>query len=156
MTERSVRMLAELDERARPAFGDFLGRLDADMGDDRYLVYEGRRSAKVQEAYYAQGRESLGVVNALRKAAGLYALRSERDNYKITWTLRSKHIEGLAMDVVPVDGAGNPTWDLAHYRSEFQAIRDRGFEAGLECGADWPESQRDWPHYELKQGKGAA
>jgi len=150
MTQRSIRMLAELDPSAQIVFEGFLKRLDAEIGDDRYIVFEGRRKTAVQEAYYAQGRKPLGEVNALRNIAGLYALRSEKDNYQITWTLKSKHIDGLAMDVLPVDGVGNPTWDLVHYRKTFQEIRDCGFAAGLICGADWPAPNTDWPHYELR------
>jgi len=148
MTERSKKMLDELDERAQPVFLMFLKYLDNALGDDRYIIFEGRRTVAVQKAYYAQGRELLATVNELRKKAGLYLLRSERDNYPITWTLNSKHIEGLAMDVLPVDGAGNPTWDLAHYKDQFDSIRYCGEKAGLVCGADWP--QADWPHYETK------
>jgi hypothetical protein len=147
-------MLSELAPAARPAFENFLSQLDAALGEERYVVFEGRRSAEAQAAYFAQGREPLGKVNAMRNAAGLYSLRSERDNYKITWTLKSKHIEGLAMDVLPTDGAGNPTWDLAHYRQTFEMIRDRAAAAGLECGADWYAPQTDWPHYQLKKERG--
>ena len=150
MTERSKRMIEELDLRAQPVFEQFLNSLDKELGGDQYVVFEGRRSTAVQEAYYAQGRNTLEAVNALRKKAGLYLLRSERDNYQITWTLKSKHIEGLAMDVLPVNGAGNPTWDLGHFRKFFEIIRDCGRYAGLECGADWPDPQKDWPHYQLK------
>jgi peptidoglycan L-alanyl-D-glutamate endopeptidase CwlK len=142
-------MLGEIDPKAQPAFGLFLGLLDEKLGDRLYMVYEGRRRKEVQEAYYAQGRKGLDEVNALRKAAGLYLLRYPADNYTITWTLESKHIAGLAMDVVPVDGAGNPTWDLAHFWPAFEKIRDCGREAGLICGADWPAPRADWPHYEF-------
>ena len=149
MTERSKRMLAGLDPQVRPKFEEFLGRVDKALGEEQYIVYEGRRSQQVQEAYFAQGRKTLDEVNALRKAAGLYLLRGEKDNYAITWTLKSKHLDGLAMDVVPADGAGNPTWDLAHYRQAFEAIRDCGFAAGLVCGADWAAPKTDWPHFEV-------
>ena len=148
MTERSSRMLKDLDLRAQPVFENFLRYLDEALGENQYIVFEGRRSVKTQEAYYAQGRKSLEEVNALRKQAGLYLLRSEKDNYTITWTLKSKHIEGLAMDVLPVDGKGNPTWDLAHFQPQFNIIRNCGKEAGLICGADWKPA--DWPHYEIK------
>jgi peptidoglycan L-alanyl-D-glutamate endopeptidase CwlK len=141
-------MLAELDGRAQPRFEQFLNRLDEALGETQYVVFEGRRSAAVQEAYYAQGRKPLEEVNALRKLAGLYLLRSEQDNYTITWTLKSRHLEGLAMDVLPVNGDGSPTWDLAHFRIKFETIRGCGRAVGLECGADWP--QTDWPHYEIR------
>jgi len=150
MTDRTKRMISELSPAAQHEFTEFARRLDAMLDDSQYIVYEGRRSVRVQEAYYAQGRKPLEEVNYLRNIAGLYLLRSERDNYVITWTLKSKHIDGLAMDVLPVDGAGNPTWDLTHYLRKFEEIRDCGRAAGLECGADWPAPQTDWPHYELK------
>ena len=150
MTERSMRMLADLDEKARPKFEDMLARLDKELGEERYIAFEGRRSVKKQEAYHAQGREPLEKVNALRQEAGLYLLRSEQDNYMITWTLKSVHVEGLAMDIVPTDGAGEPTWDLAHFWSAYETIRNCGRAAGLECGADWPAPKTDWPHYQIK------
>lgn len=147
MTDRSVRMLGELDKRAQPKFKDFLYKLDTVLGEDQFIVHEGIRKKIVQEAYYAQGREKLEAVNEKRNTAGLYLLRSENDNYIITWTLKSKHIDGLAMDVVPVNGKGDPTWDMAHFWNKFTAIRDCGKEAGLVCGADWKTP--DWPHYEI-------
>ena len=150
MTERTLQMLAQLVPQAIPVFDYFFRNLDTAIGDDQYIVFEGRRTVEIQDAYYAQGRENLSMVNGLRKMAGLYLLRSDKDNYKITWTRKSKHIEGLAMDVLPGDGAGKPTWDLAHYRKVFEAIRDAGRKTGLECGADWPDPETDWPHYEIK------
>jgi hypothetical protein len=147
MTEQSVKKLAELSSAAQPIFKEFLNLLDAELGDDRYVVFEGRRSPAVQEAYYAQGREPLESVNKKRTAAGLYLLRSERDNYIITWTLKSKHIDGLAIDVVPTDGTGNPTWDLAHYSKTFETIVGCGNKAGLTCGVNF--STPDWPHYQI-------
>jgi hypothetical protein len=149
MTERTIKMLNELDKKAQPKFAQFLESLDEAIGDDQYIVFEGRRTVRVQEAYYAQGRKSLEEVNELRKIAGLWLLRSEKDNRVITWTLKSKHIEGLAMDVLPVNSAGNPTWDLAHFRPVFEKIRDCGRSAGLVCGADWAAPQTDWPHYQI-------
>ena len=143
-------MVGELDPAAQPIFEMFFGLLDETIGDVRYLAFEGLRKMIVQEAYFAQGRQALAEVNVLRTAAGLYLLRSERDNYIITWTLKSKHIDGKAMDVLPTDGAGNPTWDLAHYINIFKLIRECGRDAGLECGADWPKPNTDWPHYQIK------
>jgi hypothetical protein len=125
--------------------------LDRTLGEDAYIAFEGLRSKETHTAYYAQGREPLAAVNALRKAAGLYLLASEKQNYKITWSMASKHLKGEAMDIVPAQPNGEPTWDLARYRKQFEAIRDAGRSAGLLCGADWPEPQRDWPHYETKE-----
>jgi hypothetical protein len=151
MTERSKKMIGLLKPEARQRFTEMCGILDETLGDDAYIIFEGVRTGVVQAAYFAQGRESLESVNEKRKAAGLYLLTLEKQNYKITWTMKSKHLEGLAMDILPATPDGQPTWDLAHYRRQFEMIRDAGREAGLVCGADWPEAQRDWPHYEVKE-----
>jgi hypothetical protein len=152
MTERSKRMLALLRPEARQRFTSMCERLDKSLGDDAYIIFEGVRTEKVQTAYFAQGREPLEEVNKKRKDAGLYLLTSEKQNYKITWTMNSKHLKGLAMDILPVKPDGDATWDIAHYRRQFELIRDAGRSAGLICGADWPEAQRDWPHYEVREG----
>ena len=149
MTEKSKKMLAELDEKAQPVFKFFLELLDTALGEDQYIIFEGRRSTAVQAAYFAQGREPLDVVNRLRQAAGLYLITEAGNKNKITWTMQSNHIDGLAMDVLPVDSRGLPTWDLAHYRKQFEIIRNNGKEAGLVCGADWSPNA-DWPHYEIR------
>jgi peptidoglycan L-alanyl-D-glutamate endopeptidase CwlK len=145
-------MVELLKPEAQQRFTDMCGILDKTLGDDDYIIFEGVRTEAVQAAYFAQGRDPLEEVNRARKDAGLYLLTSETQNYKITWTMKSKHLEGLAMDILPVQPNGEPTWDLAHYRRQFELIRDAGREAGLVCGADWPEPQRDWPHYEVKEG----
>jgi peptidoglycan L-alanyl-D-glutamate endopeptidase CwlK len=150
MTERTKKMIAELRPAARDAFTKMCAAIDVTLGDNLYIIFEGLRTRAKQEAYYAQGRETLEQVNEKRRAAGLYLLSNEKQNRKITWTLNSKHLDGLAMDILPVDGKGNPTWDLAHYRQQFETIRDAGRAAGLECGADWPDAQKDWPHYQVK------
>jgi hypothetical protein len=150
MTERTKKKIAELDRRAQPVFLAMCEKLDAALGDDAYIVFEGRRTAAAQEAYYAQGREPLAAVNAKRKKAGLYLLSGEKQNRTITWTLKSKHIDGLAMDILPTDPRGNPMWDLAHYRRQFETIAECGRQAGLECGADWDSAHKDWPHYQIK------
>jgi peptidoglycan L-alanyl-D-glutamate endopeptidase CwlK len=150
MTERSRKMIELLKPEARERFTFVCDTLDGTLGDDAYIIFEGVRTEKTQAAYFAQGREPLEEVNRARKDAGLYLLASDKQNYKITWTMKSKHLEGLAMDILPATPNGEPTWDLAHYRRQFELIRDAGRAAGLVCGADWPEAQRDWPHYEVK------
>ena len=148
MTERTIKMLADLDETAQPVFKEMFERLDSIIGENRYIAFEGRRKLQVQEAYFAQGRETLEAVNEKRNAAGLYLLRSEKENYCITWTMNSKHLGGKAMDILPTDGQGNATWDLAHYRVVFETIRNCARASGLVCGADWEAPHTDWPHYE--------
>jgi peptidoglycan L-alanyl-D-glutamate endopeptidase CwlK len=145
-------MIAGLDPKAQPVFTAMCEALDKALGEKKYIVFEGRRTKAVQEAYYAQGRQSLAEVNALRKKAGLYLFTKETENaHKITWTMKSKHLDGLAMDIVPTTPEGNPTWDLNRYIDQFKTIRDCGRDAGLDCGGYWDEAQRDWPHYQLKE-----
>jgi hypothetical protein len=151
MTERSKKMIALLRPEARQRFTNMCETLDNSLGEDAYLIFEGVRTEKVQSAYFAQGREPLEKVNEKRKDVGLYLLTSEKQNYKITWTMNSKHLSGLAMDILPINHNRVPTWDIAHYRRQFELIRDAGRTAGLVCGADWPEAQRDWPHYEVEE-----
>jgi hypothetical protein len=143
-------MIGLLKPVAQERFTAMCETLGETLGDDAYIIFEGLRTIEVQRAYFAQGREPLEAVNKTRKEAGLYLLSSEKQNYKITWTMKSKHMEGLAMDILPAMPNGQPTWDLAHYRKQFELIRNAGRSVGLVCGADWPEIQRDWPHYEVK------
>jgi peptidoglycan L-alanyl-D-glutamate endopeptidase CwlK len=145
-------MIGLLKPEAQKLFTAMCGMLDETLGEGSYIIFEGLRTEQVQAAYYAQGREPLDAVNKARKEAGLYLLASEKQNYRITWTMKSRHLEGLAMDILPAAPDGQPTWDLTRYRRQFELIRDAGRETGLECGADWPEAQRDWPHYEVKEG----
>ena len=88
-------------------------------------------------------------------------------------TMNSKHLTGLAVDIVPIiDGMdvwsyldGKPLDSRA--REAFRTIRNSIFEAaetlhlhvrwgndwdgdGIEVGPDPDESFEDWPHYELR------
>jgi peptidoglycan L-alanyl-D-glutamate endopeptidase CwlK len=148
MTQREAKLLSELDKNAVPIFSEMLKKLDEKIGSDNYYIVEGRRTQEVQNAYYAQDRDSLEVVNEKRKIAGLNTIgRAENEN-AITTTLKSKHIDGKAMDIVPYINKA-PTWNVKEYREEFEAIVRVGSECGLECGAKWREFP-DWPHYEIK------
>ncbi|HSW64296.1 MAG TPA: M15 family metallopeptidase [Dissulfurispiraceae bacterium] len=49
------------------------------------------RSFEEQQALYAQGREALGLVNALRRLAGLSPLTDKENKRRVTWTLNSRH-----------------------------------------------------------------
>ena len=41
MTDRTVRMLRELDARAQVKFEKLFTNLDNELGDDQYIVFEG-------------------------------------------------------------------------------------------------------------------
>lgn len=100
-----------------------------------FMVLEGVRTAARQRELYAQGRTEPGRI--------------------VTWTLQSKHIDGLAVDLVPypID------WNTP---SKFDAIANAMFAAAKELGvairwgADWDgdglrreRGESDSPHFEL-------
>lgn len=66
----------------------------ARYGLDVFIV-DVDRDYKVQIAYYAQGRESLETVNALRAVVNLPPITATQNKKKITWTMKSKHITNL-------------------------------------------------------------
>ena len=100
-----------------------------------FSVLEGLRSKARQEYLYAQGRTRPGKV--------------------ITWTLKSKHIDGVAVDLIPYPLDWNNL-------KAFDAIAEAMFEASKELdipirwGADWDQDgkprergESDSPHFEL-------
>lgn len=103
-----------------------------------FIVVEGLRSRARQAQLYAQGRTAPGKI--------------------VTWTLRSKHIEGRAVDLAPIrDGA--ILWnDLAAFDKVAGAMMTASRELGvaIRWGANWDGDDRprekgevDSPHFEL-------
>jgi hypothetical protein len=116
-----------------------------------YHILETLREQGVQDAYYAQGREPLEKVNALRKNNGLYLLQSEKENTIATKARISNHTKGIAIDIVPVYKNGKIIWDynnIVWLRIEEIALRLR---TDVEWGGFW-KSFVDPPHWEIKQG----
>jgi len=71
------------------------------------------RTIEEQAALYAQGREDIATVNALKRLAGMPPI--EADTNRIVTHARpgySMHNFGLAFDVVPLD-AGKPIWNVS-------------------------------------------
>lgn len=102
------------------------------------FVVEGLRTKERQEQLYAQGRTKPGP--------------------KVTWTMKSKHIEGMAVDLAPlIDGAID--WkDLKKFDQIAAAMIEAGKEVGVlvRWGRDWNQNGRpgekgesDSPHFEL-------
>jgi peptidoglycan LD-endopeptidase CwlK len=101
-----------------------------------FSVEEGVRTLARQKRLYAQGRTKPGKI--------------------VTWTLKSKHIEGKAVDLLPYPEG----WSAK--LSDFNAIAKLMFKAaqieGVEIrwGADWDRDGKprergeyDSPHFEL-------
>ena len=103
-----------------------------------FTVVEGLRSKERQAQLYAQGRTTPGN--------------------KVTWTLKSKHIDGLAVDLAPF-ADGKIDWSDS---KKFDAIAKAMFMAAAELGVkirwgkDWnangiigERGEVDSPHFEL-------
>lgn len=119
-----------------------------------YKIIETLRTTKVQQAYYAQGRQPIYTVNALRKEAGLWVIDEATNKRIITWTLKSKHLEGKAIDIVPVKDGKIP-WNILDQEIADLYIRigEIGESVGLEWGGRWKPVDKfgvgkDAPHFE--------
>lgn len=69
----------------------------------------------------------------------------QRENIKkgVSWTMKSYHLVGQALDFVPVDSKGNALWNgysLPQVQKAIQYAKSIGFE----WGGDWTE--KDMPH----------
>jgi hypothetical protein len=110
-----------------------------------FYITETWRDQLVQDAYYAQGRKALGIVNELRVKAGLAPIGIS-ENRIITQTTNSKHTLGKAIDIYPLDSRGGPWWTAAKF--DFMKIVECGKAAGLQWGGDW-KGFVDLPHWEI-------
>lgn len=103
-----------------------------------FTVVEGLRSKQRQQQLYAQGRTAAGRI--------------------VTWTLKSKHIDGLAVDLAPITD-GKIDWNnLAKFDAIGAAMKKAAAELGvtIRWGADWDrdgklreKGESDSPHFEL-------
>lgn len=100
-----------------------------------FSVLEGVRTLERQRELYAQGRTAPGKI--------------------VTWTMKSKHIDGKAVDLVPYPLDWN---DLEKFNkikdAMFQAARE--LDVNLRWGADWDgdgnyreKGEYDSPHFEI-------
>jgi peptidoglycan L-alanyl-D-glutamate endopeptidase CwlK len=107
-----------------------------------------------QAAYYAQGRQPLDQVNALRAGVGLPPITAKQNDYTISDARpgRSWHNWCRALDVVPVDEAtspdfrdpDNPLWSAPYW----VAIGELGEALGFEWGGRWGDN----PHFQWTRG----
>ena len=125
----------------------------------RYTVTSTLRTQGEQLALYAQGRAELVLVQALRQVAGLRELHPSENKYAVTERdgvfKLSRHQGGRAIDVVPLDERGRPSWNYAAMQAQYRSIGDKARELGWTCGQDWPPIDpetglgADPPHYEI-------
>lgn len=120
-----------------------------------FLVLETYREQAVQDAYYAQGREPLEVVNDLRLKAALRPLTEKENQHIITKTRKSFHTTRRAIDIVPVLSSGNIPWHIkdASIAALWMSLSEVMKANGFEWGGDWDPKDTwgigwDYSHYQ--------
>ena len=126
------------------------------------------RSFEEQAALYAQGRETLANINALRKKAGMPPLQAAEGRKKITNASAglSIHQYGLACDIVLMvdsNGDGKPesaSWDTRtdfdkDGQSDWLEVVSVFKKRGWSWGGDW-SGFKDLPHFEKTFGHKAS
>lgn len=65
-------------------------------------------------------------------------------------TMNSRHLTGHAVDIAPIDAAGNVSWDWPLYHKLAPAVKAaaKALKVPLEWGGDW-KSFKDGPHWQL-------
>jgi peptidoglycan L-alanyl-D-glutamate endopeptidase CwlK len=136
LSTTSEQRLRGVDPRLAAVVRDAALRLPA---GPRFIVVEGLRTKERQAQLYAQGRTAPGPV--------------------VTWTMQSKHLDGLAVDLAPLASDGSIDWkNTAAFDSIARAMREAAdaLSYGIRWGADWNQNgdprekgETDSPHFEL-------
>jgi len=121
-----------------------------EIGVKGIIVVEGLRPLAIQMAYYSRGRMDIKDVKAMYKAAGLYTPTDSECMTKNTWTLKSKHLEGKAVDIAPSNDGKTIWWNAP--LKVWARIGEIGKRHGLIWGGDYgtmPKGKaRDVPQQE--------
>lgn len=138
-----------LDAKIKSKAEQAIALMDADpelkkLGASGVMVSETARDLAIQMAYYSRGRMKSPDVKAMYSAVGLYPIRDDEANKPIAWTLKSKHIDGMAVDLVPK--RNNLAWWTAP-RTVWERMGVLGESVGLSWGGRWKNS--DCPHFEV-------
>lgn len=103
------------------------------------LVVEGLRPQERQNTLYAQGRTAPGKI--------------------ITWTLKSKHIDGKAVDLAPMKSDGTIDWEGKEKFAQLasaMSVAGHTLSTKVRNGGDWDmdgiygeKGETDFVHWEL-------
>lgn len=124
-------------------------RVDAELraaGVTDIIVVEGLRTLPVQMAYYTRGRMAPDDVRAMYHAAGLYRPGDDEAKRPVTWTLKSRHLDGKAVDLAPTRDGKTIWWDATDKVWDRMGLIGQSF--GLAWGGTWPDRKKDSPHFE--------
>lgn len=119
------RKIEDLTDETRAKFNSFAAGMAAEGIE--YIVTCTRRSQPEQDALHERGRTKPGPI--------------------VTWTRKSKHIEGKAFDIVILEN-GKPDWNITNPAWTRAGVIGR--MAGLVWGGSWSRSA-DYPHFELAE-----
>jgi peptidoglycan LD-endopeptidase CwlK len=114
------------------------------LGASGVVIIETIRQLVTQMAYYARGRMDTDDVRSMFYAAKLWELSDMEAKQKVTWTLKSKHIDGQAIDIAPIRN-GRVWWGAPD--AVWQRMGEIGKLNGLAWGGDW--KNKDTPHFEV-------
>lgn len=114
------------------------------MGVQDIGISETKRNLSTQMAYYSRSRMAIEDVKKMYKAAGLYTPTDQECKTANTWTLDSKHIRGLAIDLVPTKD-GKFWWSAPV--NVWERMGRIGESQGLRWGGRW--KNKDTPHFEV-------
>ena len=143
---KSIRELEISMQRRAQAAYDLMNQDEAlkQMGAESVSISETKRDLLVQIAYFCKGRMDPQDVKKVYARVGLYDPSEDECKKKVTWTLNSKHIEGKAIDLVPVKD-GKLWWNAPD--EVWERMGTIGESCGLKWGGRWTE--RDLPHFEM-------
>lgn len=143
------RKIEDLCEKMQPLVRKAIEQMQNDhelkwLGVEGIYINETLRTMAVQMAYWSRGRMAIGDVKEMYRAAGLYNITDEEAMRPNTWTLHSKHLEGKAIDLVPMIH-GKISWNPPV--RVWERMGEIGKENGLIWGGYWKE--KDYPHFEI-------
>ncbi|MBS0227071.1 MAG: M15 family metallopeptidase [Proteobacteria bacterium] len=144
--KQSVALLATVKPELQALARRALSLSEVDFG-----IVQGNRTLDEQMRLYGQGRDAERCA-----VMGVPPAYAQPDKQKVTWTLKSNHIGGNAIDVCPwVDG--HYEWDNDGKLGLWPKIADAFKRASgtlgtpVYWGGDWT-TKKDRPHFSLVKG----
>ena len=145
LSEREIGLVGLLEPATKAAFLKAVNQMDAE--GIQYYVSETRRDLTTQLLYALNGRLNDIPFADLQWAWQQHGKNPPQSNAKQTWTLKSNHFDGTAIDMVPYDPAKRmPLWSGVDQKM-IAIMKANGFA----WGGDWGPDKIDTPHWEYKK-----